>query len=1001
MEFPIIDNRDDKNIYSELLEKAKEYVPEWNMAEENGDVGVILSKIFSVMFFETIQRYNKIPYKNFLSFINILGADTLPAIAAKGYVTVKMNPGEYEGVPIKRGTRLYTQKEGRDRVIYEIKDDFYAVNTEIEAVYCKNSNGTIIIKSYEKSETAKNKPFCFFDFKNGANLQKYCIVFSEQNVFYAGNGSVITVQLKHKERPFLEKKTAEFLCGIHSKWSYLSSDNKWIEIKKTALFGTSIQLFIEEELDKMVYLGTMSRWISCEMTPEKENVELAFTDVVVSSSADSISPQALYCNDIALVKENFFPFGERFSIYDDFYINCDKAFTQSGALVSIHMNITYEMIMVEEIKIERKIQWKPIMPESAINAPEATAICIKKVLWEYWNGNGWNRLFDDNRYCELFSRDTTEFTELTFLCPADMESTVIGANQGKWIRARILNVSNLFKINKYYNTPMIKNIFISYQYKNIMHPIEKIIVERDLKKEEKILDSTEFIVFQSRQKKNPELYFGLSHTIKGGPVKLYFDSGYFEEKNMPALRWEYYGMQNGVLKWIELKVLDETEFFSKSGLITFICRYGLTKKTLFGRELFWIRAIDINSVYDEKSKKGKIPKLKGMYFNTVPIFQQETMQTEYFYIGEGEVNKLCHLNGENIIECSVRVNEVSALLADEQVHGRFLSDDDTVVVRDGNGMITEYWIQWKRVESFSNCNLDSRVYRLDRKRGKILFGDGKRGKIPFSSDKPTISVDYCVGAGEAGNCEVGEVADFADSVPFIDKVFNLEAVNGGCDVETMEEALQRCSTIIKVQNRAVSIDDYGIIAKQSDRNIVRVKVFSCCNEFLKSVSGHTAIVVLPKAINVSKSYFEEIKKHITAELAKKASIMIVSSQNLHIIEVKYIQFCLSIELTVASYQDYQFVYAEMEQKLHHYFDPIKGNFHGKGFEIGEIPSKTKIYNYIKKINGLNSIEAIYISCFEIAGTYKKEIDYFEALECKTGVPMNGVHEINICVAGQA
>ena len=48
-----------------------------------------------------------------------------------------------------------------------------------------------------------------------------------------------------------------------------------------------------------------------------------------------------------------------------------------------------------------EIDWRLIMPRSAVRVDPEYDISITKVLWEYFNGTGWVRLFDDNRYDEV------------------------------------------------------------------------------------------------------------------------------------------------------------------------------------------------------------------------------------------------------------------------------------------------------------------------------------------------------------------------------------------------------------------------------------------------------------------------------------------------------------------------------------------------------------------------------------------------------------------------
>ena len=48
------------------------YVPEWRFNRNDPDPGTALFIIFSEMFQETIDRFNKVPLKNYLAFLNML-----------------------------------------------------------------------------------------------------------------------------------------------------------------------------------------------------------------------------------------------------------------------------------------------------------------------------------------------------------------------------------------------------------------------------------------------------------------------------------------------------------------------------------------------------------------------------------------------------------------------------------------------------------------------------------------------------------------------------------------------------------------------------------------------------------------------------------------------------------------------------------------------------------------------------------------------------------------
>ncbi len=992
MKSPIIDNRNYEDIYNQILGLAKGYVPKWNT--DNSDVGIILSRLFSSMFEETVQRYNKIPFKNYLYFLNMLGADTLSGVSSRGYVTVKMNTGEYEGVMIKKGTHLYSVNEDNERILYETKDDLYSVDNEVEAVFCTDCEKNIIIKSFDK-DNDNNQPIKLFDFGTEENLQKLRITFSENDVFNITKEAGITVTVINKVKPYLEEKTAGFLCnGEYAKWEYLS-EKGWKSIDKVECVGNQINIFPNSEIEENSYEDIIGRWLSCTILKRDKEAEYSFTSLLVSSKASKVSSENLYYNDEALTKNDFLPFGSIFSPYDDFYINCDKAFSKKGAYISINFEVSYQAVEAQEIKQEKKMKWKPIIPESVVKTPEPVSVNVERVVWEYWNGTGWDRLFENNVYEDVFARGGN-FFKISFVCPENIQSTVIGAGQGKWIRARILSINNMFEINKFYNAPVINNISIDFSYKNHGETVKQIFMEKDLEVK-KIFPSENKVteIIDKNDIELPSIYFSLKNKLNGGPIKIYFQNAGGIKKNLPALKWEGLVSQNGALKWKEIKVMDETDFFSKSGILTFICNDELREKKIFGRESFWIRAVNTDLLYQDNKNIAALPILNGIFFNTVKVYQQETMQSEYFFIEEEEQNKICDLSEENIILCCVWVNEIKILLADDLNGKNLVEKENTIIERDEQGVITEYWVKWERTDSFYRTDSNSKVYMLDEKRGKILFGDGKRGKIPYSYDKPSIRVKYSIGAGEKGNCDINKIQDFADSVPFVDKVFNIEPINGGIGIESVNEAIARCGKIIKVQNKAVSFDDFESVITKADRNIAKVKIKQSADKNSLSFDGGIIVSILPKELNSSESYFVSIKNNVMEELRKTAPLTLVSNEKITVSQVKYIEFSVIVDVSIENFNDYQDVYFGIEKKLNRYFDPINGNYDGKGFEIGEMPSKIKIYNWIKTVEKIKSIDNIYIICYEIVNGYKKETDYSNVFNFDTGIPVNGTHDINI------
>lgn len=985
MKLPIIDHRDKKEIYNQIVSMAEEYVPEWNPTDNEDDVGVILAKIFSEMFEETIQRFNKMPYKNYVYFLNLLGATMQPAISSHGYATVELTDMVDTGVYIKKGTHLYGQSKAGERVLFETKEDMSAVYNQIEDIYCRDGNNNQIIK--------QELPCTLFDFYGSENLQKRRMIFAQKDVLMVGKEAHITMYVFHQEKFYLETKLAKSLADNSLvRWEYLTNDG-WKEIKQVTYNGNRVEFKVNEEIPLVTYEEIENRWISCTIIKENDFEEITFTDLKLISQNENLLPEALYYNDVEMTKTNFLPFGESFSVYDDFYINSNEVFSKRGALITMHMTVDTNQYVEEEELQSQPLgsKWKSILSQKEFIKPKKEVVELERVIWEYWNGIGWTRLFEDNSYEDIFMTKEKTNIKMNFYCPEDIDYTYIGASYGLWIRARIQKVKNAFVVDSFYQYPIVEKLNLTYGYKEYKGTVEHIFVEKDLETTYiPYVKNKEITLYKKEEASYPECYLSMSYPIPCGPIKLYFQKEGEEHLKMPSLKWQYFGKVNGVCKWIDIRVLDETNHFGKSGIITFLSKGNFELCKLFGKERYWIRLVNQDKRYEIEASLHSV--LKGIYFNTVKIVQQETMEEEYFPIISQESNKVCHLSGTDILEAEVWIDERENILADDRYQWEEI-EDNVEIEREEDGMITHYWVKWKQISNIKMASSEDRVYMLEKTKGKLLFGDGICGKLPCSKQNTTIRVNYSVSMGEQGNFEIGEINEFSDSIPFVSRVYNVECVSGGCDSETIEAATNRCTKMVKHQNRAVSKDDYEDIVKQIDRNIVKTKVLANVNEEEKVQNGFITLVVLPKYLNHSGNYFDTIKDNVMAQLQKK--LPVVLRNQLSIVQVRYIEICVSVKVIVENYEDYMLVSTQVQKKLDDYLNPITGDFSGNGFEIGKLPTKTQIYNFIRTVNKIKKIENLMIDCYIRTKEEREEMDYEKVLEFEDVVPLSGVHQVDI------
>lgn len=990
MEMPLFDPRSKEQILQYILAQAANYVPEWEPTAEQ-DSGWILSRMIAEQFYDSLKRFHQVPYKNMLYFLNLLGADTLPCSASQGFATVVLNEGTPSGVPIPSGSRIFGVNE-QNRVLFETTESFLAVDNAIEAIYAQNANETILIQCY----TAEQKQgFRMFDFANLPNCMHHRLLFRPGTIIYANANAIFTVSFENVHRRGMEQSVAAYLAQPqYANWWLLVGEEQY-PLQKVAVENEQISFVLPQDWKSTDVLFLEESWIACNILPNIEKQELAITGILLSGSGENLAPQQMYANDLPLPQEDFLPFGEKFSAFDDFYICCNDVLTQAGA--NVVLTLEMDCLRTEEAITPAPIKWKRVLHESELRKPEHTTRRVERVLWEYWNGQGWRRLFPDTSYENVFCISEPSCIQIEFRCPEDAAPTWIGAEVGFWLRARIVSGQGVYAVATVYEAPLVRHIHFSYSYCGAERMVSEILEEcTGTVKSYLCQQKQEISIVGAKTKGFPAAYLQLKAPLEKGSFKLFFRLEGNLTDNMPSLKWEAWSHVHGQKKWQELKVADDTAFFAKSGIVTLLCHHNMEQDQFFGQEGYWLRIVNMDGRYDTMSYENMelLPWISEIHFNTVPLVQVETLEPLYFYNMEETQHLQISLGLEKVYSLCVWVNEVETLVGQERLMQAHTQDDTARIQANEQGKITAYWVPWKQVQHLYDAGAQERVFVFDKHTSTLLFGDGIHGKIPPASNQEAVCVEVKTTNGAEGNFDAYRLEGFADAVPFVAKVYNTAPLLGGSDEESTLHAIVRNSRSLCHQNRAVSQEDFVFLARAADHNIIDVKVICEAGQ----TNAPVRIAVLPKQFLAEDDYFTTIAKKIYNQLLDKAPVVLIGNHKIDIFEVTYMEYSIAIQLEVADYQDYQNTYQAVSEKLESYLNPISGNFHHKGFSIGSLPTKMQIYNYLKNIKTISRIQSLTIFCYERKRGYRKEIDYDNIFQYPFAVPVNGIHEIDISVA---
>jgi predicted phage baseplate assembly protein len=114
-----VPNLDDRR-FQQLVDEAKRFIqqrlPEWS--DHNvSDPGVTLVEAFAHMADQLIYRLNRVPEKNYLSFLDLIGVRPFPPAAARGEVTFWLSGALGQPVTLPAGTEVASERSQSDDAI--------------------------------------------------------------------------------------------------------------------------------------------------------------------------------------------------------------------------------------------------------------------------------------------------------------------------------------------------------------------------------------------------------------------------------------------------------------------------------------------------------------------------------------------------------------------------------------------------------------------------------------------------------------------------------------------------------------------------------------------------------------------------------------------------------------------------------------------------------------------------------------------------------------------
>ena len=448
--------------------------------------------------------------------------------------------------------------------------------------------------------------------------------------------------------------------------------------------------------------------------------------------------------------------------------------------------------------------------------------------------------------------------------------------------------------------------------------------------------------FQAAPEPGDALLFGLPTAVPRCVVAVGLDSrveGVGVDPRQPPLVWEAWGGGG----WQECETgEDTTGGLNRPGEVIVYVPAGHTASVIGGTRAGWLRC------RVTEAEPGQ------PFYSESPTVREATVFT---------------VGGTMSAEHAETETDVP-LGTSEGVAGQTFRLGRPPVLLDGELPVVEVssaegWQRWEVVEHFGRSGPADRHVRVDATAGEFLFPPVLRepdgtlrqcGAVPPKGAQIRVA-RYRTGGGPAGNVARGAISVLRSSVPYVARVTNREAARGGVAGETLDNAKLRAPDALRMQERAVTAEDYEIISRQAAPSVRRVRCLPAADG-----AGAVRVLVVPDAVadeGDDRLRFEQlipsdqVLEAITASLDERRLI-----GTRLVVEPPVYQGVTVVDRLATAPGDTDRVREAALDALFRHLNPLNGGPDGTGWPFGRPVQYGEIFGVLQRATGNALVEEI-------------------------------------------
>jgi predicted phage baseplate assembly protein len=454
------------------------------------------------------------------------------------------------------------------------------------------------------------------------------------------------------------------------------------------------------------------------------------------------------------------------------------------------------------------------------------------------------------------------------------------------------------------------------------------------------------------------LYLGFQHPLTALLVAVSVDAATAHGPGIPPQtppwRWD---VSYGEGRWSPATVIsDGTGGFNyASGIVELQLPHAEEAAVVAGRELHWLRCRLLEEDEQGSACYTHPPRIQRLHVAAIGALVEAEHAARAGTPRTLAESRRLDAGGE-IIGYSdgspgqvLRVRHLPAL--------KLARDEGLEVIDPKSGK----WVAWSVRDSLADSGPDDLHYCFDPISGEIGLGlairgrDGwiQRGKIPEQG--AAMRMRYRWGGGIRGNVAENTLTVLRRPMPGIASVTNPTAAAGGSDSESLSEALRRAPLEVRARSRAVTAEDYEVLAHEAART--RIARTRCA----APDRGEAIVSVLPSAtdpaghvpyaeLQASESLLEEVAQHLDERR--------LLGSDLRVVPMALCGVTVVTEVQPEAHFDPEQVQQSVEDALYRYINPYIGGSLGgasEGWRFGEPLVVEEVKLAIRAVDGVSEL----------------------------------------------